>query len=67
MDVNRNGIPVVATKKKQRRKPLKYELDKITFWRKEAGQIVTVVVPKFSHLKQALKEDEWRVLKNDKH
>lgn len=61
MNVNSNGILVVTTqKKKQRREPLEYALDTVTFWRKENGQIITIVVPKFSHLKRALQEDGWR-------
>lgn len=63
MNVNSNGILVVTPKKKHRREPLEYVLDTVTFWRKEQGQIVTIVVPKFSHLKRALQEDGWRLLK----
>ena len=61
MNINRNGIAVVSnTPKKSKRVPLEYALDTITFWRKEAGQIITIVVPKFSHLRNALKQDGWR-------
>ena len=64
MNINRNGIAVVSnTPKKSKRVPLEYALDEMTFWRKEQGQIVTIVVPKFSHLKRALQEDGWRVLR----
>lgn len=63
MNVNRNGIAVATSKKKQQRKPLEYALDEVTFWRKEHGQIITIVVPKFSHLRNALKEDGWRTMK----
>ena len=61
MNVNRNGIAVATPKKIHPRKPLEYALDEVTFWRKEAGQIITIVVPKFSHLREALKSDGWRV------
>ena len=63
MQTNSNGIRVVTTKKTQHRKPLEYALDEVTFYRKERGQIITIVVPKFSHLKRALQEDGWRLLK----
>ena len=65
MNINSNGIRVVTPRKQQPRKPLEYALDTVTFWRKEHGQVVTVVVPKFSHLKRCLQEDGWRVLRNE--
>ena len=65
MNVNKNGIAVATPKKKQPRKPLEYALDTVTFWRKERGQIITIVVPKMSSLRQALKEDGWRIMRND--
>ena len=62
MNINRNGIAVVSnTSKKSKRVPLEYALDEMTFWRKEQGQIITIVVPKFSHLKRTLQEDGWRL------
>ena len=63
MNVNRNGIAVATPKKEHPRKPLEYALDEVTFWREEHGQIITIVVPKFSHLRKALKEDGWRIKK----
>ena len=66
MNINRNGIAVVSnTPKKSKRVPLEYALDEMTFWRKEQGQIVTIVVPKFSHLREALKSDGWRVQRGE--
>ena len=67
MNISKNGIRVVEKGKsatQRKREPLEYALDEITFWRKEAGQVVTIVVPKMSSLKQALKEDGWKVQKN---
>ena len=64
MNISKNGIRVVEKGKsatQRKREPLEYALDEITFWRKEAGQIVTIVVPKFSHLRNILKEHGWRV------
>ena len=66
MNISKNGIRVVEKGKsatQRKREPLDYALDEITFWRKEEGQVVTIVVPKMSSLKQALKEDGWRILK----
>ena len=67
MNISKNGIRVIEKGKsatQRKREPLEYALDEITFWRKEAGQVVTIVVPKISSLKQALKEDGWKVQKN---
>ena len=67
MNISKNGIRVIEKGKsatQRKREPLEYALDEITFWRKEAGQVVTIVVPKMSSLKQALKEDGWKVQKN---
>jgi len=67
MNISKNGIRVVEKGKsatQRKREPLEYALDEITFWRKEEGQIITIVVPKMSSLKQALKEDGWKVQKN---
>ena len=67
MNISKNGIRVVEQGKsatQRKREPLEYALDEITFWRKEVGQVVTIVVPKMSSLKQALKEDGWKVQKN---
>ena len=63
MQINSNGIRVVTPKKKQLRKPLEYALDTVTFWREERGQIITIIVPKFSPLFTSLKEDGWRKMK----
>ena len=66
MNINSNGIPVVGrTSKKSKRVPLEYALDTVTFWRKEQGQTITIVVPKFSHLKKCLQEDGWRVQRGE--
>ena len=67
MNISKNGIRVIEKGKsatQRKREPLEYALDEITFWRKEEGQIITIVVPKISSLKQALKEDGWKVQKN---
>ena len=67
MNISKNGIRVIEKGKsatQRKREPLEYALDEITFWRKEAGQIITIVVPKISHLKEALKLDGWKVQKN---
>ena len=67
MNISKNGIRVIEQGKsatQRKREPLEYALDEITFWRKEAGQVVTIVVPKFSHLKRALQEDGWKIQKN---
>ena len=66
MNISKNGIRVVEQGKsatKRKREPLEYALDEITYWRKEAGQVVTIVVPKMSALRSALKEDGWKLLK----
>jgi len=66
MNISKNGIRVVEKGKsatQRKREPLEYALDEITFWRKEAGQVVTIVVPKMSSLRSALKSDGWRVLR----
>ena len=66
MNISKNGIRVIEKGKsatQRKREPLEYSLDEITFWRKEAGEVITIVVPKMSHLKEALKSDGWRVLK----
>ena len=66
MNISKNGIRVVEKGKsatQRKREPLEYALDMITYWRKEEGQIVEVTVPKVSHLRQALKSDGWKVLK----
>ena len=67
MNISKNGIRVIEKGKsatQRKREPLEYALDEITFYRKEAGQVVTIVVPKISHLKRALQEDGWKVQKN---
>ena len=66
MNISKNGIRVVEKGKsatQRKREPLEYALDEITFWRKEAGQVITIVVPKMSHLLQALKSDGWKRLR----
>ena len=66
MNISKNGIRVVEKGKsatQRKREPLEYTLDEITFWRKEAGQVITIVVPKMSSLRSALKSDGWRVLR----
>lgn len=66
MNISKNGIRVIEKGKsatQRKREPLEYALDEITFYRKEEGQIVTIVVPKMSHLKRALQEDGWKVQK----
>ena len=67
MNISKNGIRIVEQGKsatQRKREPLEYALDEITFYRKEAGQVVTIVVPKMSHLKRALQQDGWKVQKN---
>ena len=67
MNISKNGIRVIEKGKsatQRKREPLEYALDEITFWRKEAGQVITIVVPKISHLKRALQEDGWKIQKN---
>ena len=67
MNISKNGIRVVEQGKsatQRKREPLEYALDEITFYRKEEGQVITIVVPKISHLKRALQEDGWKVQKN---
>ena len=67
MNISKNGIRVIEQGKsatQRKREPLEYALDEITFYRKEAGQVVTIVVPKMSHLKRALQQDGWKVQKN---
>ena len=67
MNISKNGIRVVEKGKsatKHKREPLEYTLDEITFCRKEAGQVITIVVPKISHLRNLLKEDGWKFQKN---
>ena len=67
MNISKNGIRVIEKGKsatQRKREPLEYALDEITFWRKEEGQVITIVVPKISHLKRALQEDGWKFQKN---
>ena len=67
MNISKNGIRVIEKGKsatQRKREPLEYALDEITFWRKEEGQVITIVVPKISHLKRALQEDGWKKKKN---
>lgn len=59
MRVNKNGIPVVVKNKKTRIQDLK--LKQVSIHKRVKGQSVTIVIPDFTHVHDAMIADGWRV------
>lgn len=59
MSINKNGIPVVVKHKKPRIQDLK--LKQVSIHKRVKGQSVTIVIPDFEHVHDAVIADGWRV------
>ena len=59
MRLNKNGIPVVVKNKETRIEDLK--LKQVSVHKYVKGQSVTIVIPDFTHVHDAMIADGWRV------
>lgn len=59
MRVNKNGIPVVVKNTKTRIQDEK--LNRVIMRKSVKGQSVTIVIPDFTHVHDAMIADGWRV------
>ena len=59
MRINKNGIPVVVKNTKTRIQDLK--LKQVSIHKRVKGQSVTIVVPDFEHVHDAMIVDGWQV------
>jgi len=59
MRINKNGIPVVVKNKKTRIQDLK--LKQVSIHKYVKGQSVTIVIPDFAHVHDAIIADGWRL------
>jgi len=73
MQVSKNGIPVVNGKRKSIKKQLQQEIHKTLDYREyvefggyENGVEVTIVVPNFQPIVQAIQDDGWILRKYSK-